>query len=281
MTQLHWLLIGLAVMVGLLIWWLLARRPGDLSRRRRLGKEPPLFSEAGQTNGELREGRNYSHPAITPEHHLADKYLVDVEISPIDRRSAASTDPTWQVAESTSPPARLEPEWGLVSESEAALAESAALATDAAPSTLTVALTVLAPAGRDFVGTEIQRIAEELELRLGAHGMFERFPSQMGADAVPVFSLAHLRKPGAFDPATLAQLTTPGLLLFMRLPGPLGGSEALDLLVISADHLVRNLGGHLGDARHQRLTNAKLLQLHEQVAEFERRWRAAADEESV
>lgn len=263
---LQWLLIGLGVAIAgwLLVWFIQARRAVDGSRRRRPLKEPSLFGGGDRADGALPDERGFNGSSpMTPEHHLADRYLVDVEISPV-HRDAASVEPAG------APPL---PDGGAL---EAAAAKLEGLADDGMTRTMTVALTVLASSGRSFAGPEIQAAAEELELQLSAHGVFERFSSQAGADAVPVFSLAHLRKPGAFDPAGLARLTTPGLLLFMTLPGPLEGSEALDLLVVSADHLARNLGGHLGDAQHQRLTNVKLGQLREQVAEFERRWLAAA-----
>lgn len=142
---------------------------------------------------------------------------------------------------------------------------------------MTVVLTVMAPRGRPFEGPRIQAAAEELNLRLNAEGVFERFPDREAAGDTPVFGMAHLRKPGAFDPRTLADLSTPGLLLFMNLPGPLEGTEALDLLVIGADHLARDLGGTICDERQHRLTNPMLLQLRGQVADFERRWLGLLD----
>jgi cell division protein ZipA len=144
----------------------------------------------------------------------------------------------------------------------------------AAPLSMTVVLTVMAPRGRPFEGPRIQAVAEELDFRLNADGLFERFPERETAGSEPVFSMAHLRKPGSFQPQLLQDLSTPGLLLFMNLPGPLEGTEALDLLVISADHLARNLGGTICDERHKRLTNPALLQLRDQVADLERRWLA-------
>lgn len=271
---LQWLLIGLGVAIAgwVLVWFIQSRRTTEGGRRRRSIKEPSLFG-GDRADEALPEERGFNGTGpITPEHHLADRYLVDVEIV---RRDATAITP----ADGRSMPVEIAPAAELELEPEAeAEKKSEALTTgEGALRTLTVALTVLAPAGRNFAGPAIQAAAEELELRLSGHGVFERFFSQAGgAEPVPVFSLAHLRKPGAFDPATLAHLTTPGLLLFMTLPGPLEGSEALDLLVVSADHLARDLGGHLGDAKHQRLTNTKLTQLREQVAEFERRWLAAA-----
>ena len=63
----------------------------------------------------------------------------------------------------------------------------------------------------------------------------------------------------------------------MNLPGPLEGTEALNLLVMSADHLARNLGGIICDERHNRLTNSMLLRLRGQVADLEQGQRAQPD----
>ncbi|MDV7394779.1 cell division protein ZipA C-terminal FtsZ-binding domain-containing protein, partial [Arthrospira platensis SPKY1] len=99
---------------------------------------------------------------------------------------------------------------------------------------MTVAVTVLAPHQQFFSGFRIQEVAGELQFRLNAEGLFEKFPDEETADEAPVFSMAHLRKPGSFEPGALADLNTPGLLLFMRLPGPLESVKALNLLVITA-----------------------------------------------
>lgn len=86
----------------------------------------------------------------------------------------------------------------------------------------------------------------------------------------PVFSLAHLRKPGSFQPETLDELATPGLLVFMTLPGPLDGMKALDLLVLAVDHVARKLGGVICDEHRHKLTNQGLLNLRDRVAKLER-----------
>lgn len=264
--QLQWLLIGIgAVVVVLLYLWSMRSRISEEigKRRRRPFREPQLFGETANPAGVLPKGRDFTDPGpITPDHPLADQFLIDVEISPVKNISNKSADLEEQMAQ---PLGSFEPE----PPEEPSGSEVGAQAL-----TMTVALTVLAPSGQMFSGVRIQAAAEELEFRLNANGVYERFPHQEIASDTPVFSMAHLRKPGIFDPGTLPQLTTPGLLLFMSLPGPLEGTEALDLLVINADHLARNLGGVIGDEQHQRLTNPKLLQLHEQVADLERRWLA-------
>lgn len=265
MNNIQWLLTGIGVVVVALVylWGIRSRIKEEIGkRRRRPGREPVVFGDSlPQPDSLLNEYDFGELGRITPDHHLADKVLVDVEIRPVEPRSVDRGIK----AEADSAPAEAEVELpvGTHREADATTALS-----------MTVILTVMAPHGQPFDGPRIQAVAEELDLRLNADGVFERFPERETASKTPIFGIAHLRKPGAFDSRTLQDLSTPGLLLFMNLPGPLEGTEALDLLVISADHLARNLGGTICDERHNRLTNPMLLQLRDRVADLERRWLA-------
>lgn len=261
-TQLQWLLAGIGAVVVVLIylWGIRARiREGIRRRPRRpsLDNEPAMGGSATPMSDPLLnivDFRDLSR--ITPDHHLADKVLIDVEIRPVRRHvepAAAVTD-----APELLRPARREP----------------SLST---PPKMTVALTIMAPPGQPFQGTDLQVAVEASGFRLSAVGLFERLPDgEVHAADLPVFSMAHLRDPGIFSPASLATLTTPGLLLFMKLPGPLEEMKALDLLVLTADQLAHELGGSICDERRKRITNQGLLHLRNEVADLGRRRRAWA-----
>ena len=264
MDKTQWLLAGIgAIVVAVIYFWGIRPRIKEEigKRRRRPEKEPLVFGEPPPQPDPLLNEYDFGELGrITPDHHLADKVLVDVEIRPIEPKIAENefkADAPSTPSKSESPPAPEE--------------------TGESPLAMTVALTVMAPRGQPFTGPRIQAAAEELNFRLNADGVFERFPDRETAGDAPIFGMAHLRKPGAFDLQTLPDLSTPGLLLFMSLPGPLEGTEALDLLVISADHLARNLGGTICDEHQNRLTNPMLLRLRNQVADLERRWLGPLD----
>lgn len=277
-TQLQWLLAGIGVVVIALIylWGIRTRIKEELRRRRRRPEREPAFGEApGSSPDPAANGRYFGEMGhITPDHHLADKVLVDVEIRPIHRepaeppaRQSAIEAPSSLPAPAPEPePARTPPVPLPTSEprQEPALSQ---------PPSMTVALTVIAPRQQFFKGPRIQEVAEELQFRLNAEGLFERFPDGETTDATPVFSVAHLRKPGSFEPGALADLSTPGLLLFMHLPGPLESLKALELLVITADQLARKLGGVICDERRHRMTNQSLMHLRGEVLDLERRRR--------
>ena len=281
-TQLQWLLAGIGVVVIALIylWGIRARLREEIRKRRRrsslanepkLGETPPdLADEVGEVHefGEL--GR------VTPDHHLADKILVDVEIRPLHR----GADPERAPPFGKSP---LETDKALSGRKtvDAHPVDPAAGAAPPepvgetrlefeAPATLktTIALTVMAPRHHLFKGTDIRAAAEEAGFQLGSTGLFERYPTGETVADTPVFSLAHLRRPGSFEPPALAALTTPGLLLFMSLPGPLEGMKALDLLVLAVDQLARKLGGVICDEHRRKMTNQGLLNLRDKVAKL-------------
>jgi cell division protein ZipA len=264
-TQLQWLLAGIGGVVVALIylWSCRARiRKGFRDRRRRppldnpaMNSEEPSLADPVLNIQDFRDlGR------ITPGHHLADRVLVDVELGPVRHYLEAS------------PPAAAVPEVPRPARREPFLS---------APPKMTVALTVMAPPGQPFLGLDIAAAVEASGFRLGASDLFERLPDGEVATAdAPVFSMAHLREPGTFSPATLDSLTTPGLLLFMTLPGPLAEMKALDLLALTADQLVRTLGGAICDERRKPMTNQAFRHLRNEVVDLERRRRAWAQSSS-
>ena len=265
-TQLQWLLAGFGILVVVLIylWGIRSSLKEKIGKPRRRPEQEPVFSDSLNAPDPLLNSHDFGDLGrITPDnHHLAEKALVNTEAQPFGPQNGLSSirgnhEATLSKWESPTP---------------AKTGETA----DSAAATLTVILTVLAPRGQSFEGPHIQDVAEAQEMQLEADGLFKRFLDRDSA-AVPVFSMAHLREPGVFDPQTMATLSTPGLLLFMPLPGPLEGTEALDLLVITADHLARNLGGIISDEHHNRLTNAMLQRLRAQVTARESRPPAQSD----
>lgn len=267
-TQMQWLLAGIgAVIIALIyLWGIRARIKEEIRKRRRrpLPEHEPVLGEDA-THLPDHDISNRSHTfgdlgVITPDHHLADKALVDVEILPVNRR----TDPSFTVADAETAPTPVE-----------SLRETRREPRSAPQPKMTVALAVIAPRGQSFNGQQIRTAAEDLQFRLNANGLFERFPDdETGLE--PVFSMAHLREPGLFDPGVLDALATPGLLLFMKLPGPLEEMRALELLLTLSDQLAKKLGGVICDERRNPMTNQALMHLRSEVAELERRRRVWA-----
>lgn len=269
-TQLQWLLAGIGAVVVILIylWGIRSHLKEEIgNRRHRLSKEPVLGDTQEPPPDEEADGYVFGELGrITPDHHLADKALVDVEIRPINRQeSTAAVEAETPVDNSEArPPTTLAPPLRESRQESTVLPRS--------PKT-TLVLTVMAPRHQLFHGPKIRVVVEALRFRLSTEGLYELFPETEAAD-VPILGLAHLRKPGSFESQTLQELHTPGLLLFMKLPGPLEEMKALDLLVITADQLAQRLGGLICDEQRNRMTNQALARLRDEVAELERQRRA-------
>ena len=260
-TQLQWLLTGIGILVVILIYiWAMRSRikQGIRNRRRRPEQEPALGETAAPFAEEEVQAHDFGDLGyITADHHLADRALVDVEIRPIHRERQTPPPPAVETDAESDPDSPLCPQPTI-------------------PPQMTVALTVMAPPYSPFPGARIQAVAEELKFRLGVNGLFEYFPESDPDADTPVFSMAHLREPGSFDVKTIHELKTPGLLLFMNLPGPLEGTKALNVLVLTADQWAQRLGGVICDGHRNRMTNQALMQLREQVSDLERRRRVWA-----
>ena len=90
----------------------------------------------------------------------------------------------------------------------------------------------------------------------------------------PVFSVASMVEPGHLDPDALAgDFATPGLALFMTLPGPVTGREAFDRMLETARRLAAHLDGELLDERRSALTPQTVAWLREQVTAWDLRHR--------
>ncbi len=124
-----------------------------------------------------------------------------------------------------------------------------------------------------FRGPDIVAAAQAADLEHGDMRIFHRL--QPGGDPRPVFSMANIVEPGWFDLEAMDAFESPGLALFLQLPGPLEGPLALDAMLASAQIMQRQLGGELRDAQRSVLTKQTMAHLREDVQEFTRRQRLA------
>jgi len=136
---------------------------------------------------------------------------------------------------------------------------------------LIVALTVMAKGDARLTGPELAAALEAQGLRLGEMDVFHHHGVGERATASPVFSVANVLEPGTFDPEAMERFETPGVCLFLRLPGELDGTVALELMLDTGRRLVERLDAVLCDESRNVLTNQAVNHLREQVREFGRR----------
>lgn len=134
----------------------------------------------------------------------------------------------------------------------------ASAAPERAPVQKIVSLLIAEREGTQIHGIDLHQALAAQGLEFGARQIYHRLH-----DGEAVFSVASLLKPGHLDPAAAAEFTTPGLTLFMVLPGPVRASEAIRDMITTADKLARALNAEVFDSKKQSFTpsSARSLQL--------------------
>jgi len=168
---------------------------------------------------------------------------------------------------------------GIVADEEQAQAD---IPLDIEP--LVLSVIVLADEEETFSGIDVREALETEGLSHGEMSIFHFHDPNKKAvlntdDAV--FSVANLLEPGIFDLDKLEELSTPGLMLFCQLPGPLAGEAALELMLDKGRGLAVRLNGHMcDDKRNPFTTQAKNYYL-DRIATFNHELQVAQKKKSL
>lgn len=142
---------------------------------------------------------------------------------------------------------------------------------------LVLALNVMAEPGQFFSGSEVRRALDDVDMVWGDMQIYHHFGVGDHRARRPLFSLANILEPGFFDQERMNDdMQTPGLVLFMRLPGPVEGRIAFELMLNTGQRLAQVLGGELRDETRSVLTVQTITHLRERIAEFSRKRLAVA-----
>jgi cell division protein ZipA len=138
---------------------------------------------------------------------------------------------------------------------------------DARGETIIVALNIMAREGQRFHGLDVLNAIGEQGFVFGDMNLFHAYPDQP-AKGRPVCSIANTVEPGSFDIEHMAELETPGLLLFMQLPGPLESTVAFERLLQLGRGLAEQLDGVLCDESRSVLTLQTIGHIKEKIEAF-------------
>lgn len=130
-------------------------------------------------------------------------------------------------------------------------------------------LFVMAESGRTFNGTDILVAAEKTSLVFGALAIFHRLLDGR-PELGPIFSMANMLKPGSFEMETLRALETPGLTLFMALPGPLSALEAWDAMLPTAQRIAELLEGEVLDEERNAVNRQRIQFMRDELRQYDR-----------
>jgi cell division protein ZipA len=126
-------------------------------------------------------------------------------------------------------------------------------------------LNILAREGSNLSGKSINSVAHASNMAFGEMNIYHR----MDENNQPLFSMVNMVKPGSFDPATIHELQTPGISLFMQLPGPSDASDAFNEMLQTAHRMAEVLEARLCDRRRQPMTEAVAEEYRNIAASFD------------
>lgn len=130
-----------------------------------------------------------------------------------------------------------------------------------------VTLYVAARPGETIAGPELVVAAEKAGLEYGDHAIFHRL---VEGRSDPVFSVANMVKPGNFDLTDVANLRTPGLTVFMTLPGPIPALDAWDTMFPAAQRLAELLDAQVLDANHNAIGRQTIQHVRDDLRAWDR-----------
>lgn len=136
---------------------------------------------------------------------------------------------------------------------------------------LHIIMTVMAKSGERFSGNALRHSLESAHLYHGEMNIFHRHAQPDDRHTPTLFSAANVLAPGYFEPARMDSLSSPGIAMFMRLPGPERPVDAFQQMLDTARTLARDLDGTLCDETRSTLTPQSINHLRERIADFGRR----------
>jgi len=119
-------------------------------------------------------------------------------------------------------------------------------------------------------GDDLLQVFKACDMRHGEMDIFHRF-EQANAQGKIQFSVVNALQPGIFDLDIMGEMSTPGISLFMSLPGPQNPMEAFDAMSEVALVFARNFNASLYDESHSALTPQTLEHYRNRVREFTRK----------
>ncbi|MEO5624785.1 MAG: cell division protein ZipA [Dokdonella sp.] len=132
-----------------------------------------------------------------------------------------------------------------------------------------VTLFVAARAGESMAGSDVVVAAEKAGMQFGDMGIFHR-PVLGRVVEGPVFSMANMVKPGSFDMSQLDTVRTPGVTLFMTLPGPLPALDAWEMLLPTAQRLAELLDAQVLDEGRNALGRQRIAHIRDELRVWDR-----------
>lgn len=129
--------------------------------------------------------------------------------------------------------------------------------------TLLIVLNIMSEKGHVFSGENIHAVMSTAGLVHGEHQIYHYLK-----DGVAVFSIANAVEPGFFELDKLDSIATPGLAVFLQLPGPVECRQAFDTLLEVSQQLAEALAGNVCDENRNVLSAQTITHLKDKVETY-------------
>jgi len=129
-----------------------------------------------------------------------------------------------------------------------------------------IMLSIMAPDDQQYTVQEIRKTLDAEGLKFGLHDIYHRFDTGAGQESI--YSISSLVEPGTLGPDNAAASRTPGLALFMQLPGDFDPVVAYDDIIDTATRIKNALGADLCDEKRQRLSMQTMRYMRDQIIEY-------------
>lgn len=132
-----------------------------------------------------------------------------------------------------------------------------------------IVINVMARDG-EFAGSDLQRVLASCGFHYGDMSIYHRHEQHSGKGP-KLFSVANVVEPGVFDPEKMVDFTTPGICMFMKLPGPKRPIHAFDIMMDCARKIANLLDADIKDEHHNPMRQQTAEHYRQRVLDFERK----------